>query len=115
MKLGKSLGRDRKVDKVRRGRDATKDTSKGETSSGRSRKDMEHEGFPKYKETICPVCDRVFNRGSSWKDNEHARLNHMKKHNVAEEREQEIATEITMDHEPRWQPWSPFRGEVVLD
>ena len=71
--------------------------------------DSGDEGFP-----TCSVCERVFNRGNSWKDNEHARLNHMKKHNVGEEREQEIATEVTMDHGPRWQPWSPFRGEVLL-
>ena len=105
---GKSLGRDRQVDKVRRGREASKVNSKGE----QSRKDTEHsgdEGFP-----TCPVCDRVFNRGNSWRDNEHAKLNHMKKYEVGEEREQEIATEVTMDHGPRWQPWSPFRGEVLL-
>ena len=109
---GKSLGRDRQVDKVRQGREATKGNSKGDTSSGRSRKDTEHsrdEDFP-----TCPVCDRVFNRGSSWRDNEHAKLNHMKKHDVGEDREQEIATEITMDHGPEKQPWSPFRGEVLL-
>ena len=106
---GKSLGRDRQVDKVRRGREASKVNSKGE----QSRKDTEHssgdEGFP-----TCPVCERVFNRGNSWRDNEHAKLNHMKKHDVGEEREQEIATEVTMDHGPQWQPWSPFRGEVLL-
>ena len=109
---GKSLERDRQVDKVRQGREATKGNSKGDTSSGRSRKDTEHrgdEGFP-----TCPVCDRVFNRGNSWRDNEHAKLNHMKKHDVGEDREQEIATEITMDHGPEKQPWSPFRGEVFL-
>ena len=105
---GESLGKDRQVDKVRRGREASKVNSKGE----QSRKDTEpsgDEGFP-----TCPVCERVFNRGNSWRDNEHAKLNHMKKHNVGEEREREIATEVTMDHGPRWQPWSPFRGEVLL-
>jgi len=40
--------------------------------------DSGDEGFP-----ACHVCGRVFNRGSSWKDNEHARMQHMKTHDIS--------------------------------
>ena len=35
--------------------------------------DSGDEGFP-----TCHVCGRVFNRGNSWRDNDHARVQHMK-------------------------------------
>ena len=40
---------------------------------GEYAEDSGDEGFPS-----CHVCDRVFNRGNSWRDYEHARMQHMK-------------------------------------
>ena len=106
------MWRERQVDMERQGMEANTKV-KGETSGRRSIKyaeeDSGEDSFP-----TCPVCDRVFYRGNSWRDNEHARLIHMKKHNVDElAREQKTPLKVSVDHSP--QPWSPFRGEVLLD
>ena len=107
------MWRERQVDMERRGMEANTKV-KGETSSGRrsskyAEEDSGEDSFP-----TCPVCDRVFYRGNSWRDNEHARLIHMKKHNLDElVREQKSPLKVSVDHSP--QPWSPFRGEVLLD
>jgi len=45
---------------------------------GEYAEDSGDEGFP-----TCHVCDRVFNRGNSWRDNEHAKMQHMKTHDVS--------------------------------
>ena len=89
---------------------------KGETSSGRRSSKYAEEESGEDSFPTCPVCDRVFYRGNSWRDNEHARLNHMKKHNVDElAREQKTPLKVSVDHSPQGQPWSAFGGEVLLD
>ena len=103
--------RDRQVDterqarEPREAREATKVNREGETSSGRSRryaKDKRDEDFP-----TCHVCDKVFNRGNSWRQNEHGRISHMKTHDADEEREPKTPSEVNQSCQ---QAWSPFRG-----
>jgi len=106
-----NMGRYKQLDVEKGGREAAEVDSKGETSSKRSKKLTEHsgdEGFP-----TCYVCGRVFNRGSSWRDNEQGRFNHMKNHDVGELREQKSPWEVGVDHGPQWQSWSEFRGQTA--
>ena len=102
------MGRDNLVDEERLGKEATKGKSKGENSgqSSRNAKDSGDQDFP-----TCHVCDKVFNKGNSWVQNEHGRMNHMKTHEVDKEREQKSPSEVTQS----WRPWSPFRGKFAME